>query len=62
MNTENAILLLRDKETEPTLEVLENVMGKDLFIIYQELLEIFRFCNKLQFLSSGPIIIFLDIV
>lgn len=41
METENAILLLRDKETEPTLEVLENVMGKDLFIIYQELLEIF---------------------
>lgn len=50
MNTENAILLLRDKETEPTPEVLENVMGKDLFMIYQELIEIFthEFSLELQ--------------
>lgn len=41
MERENAILLLREKESEPTPEVLENVMGKDLFMIYQELIEIF---------------------
>lgn len=42
MERENAILLLREKESEPTPEVLENVMGKDLFMIYQELIEIFN--------------------
>ncbi len=41
MKSDNETILLREKETEPTDKVLENVLGKELFIIYQELIEIF---------------------
>jgi len=41
MESNNVTLLLRDKEVEPSNEVLENVMEKDLYLIYQELIEIF---------------------
>ena len=41
MESNNVTLLLREKEVEPSNDVLENVMGKDLFLIYQELIEIF---------------------
>lgn len=41
MNPNNETLLLREKEIEPTDEVLENALGKELFIIYQELIKIF---------------------
>ena len=41
MKTDNETILLREKETEPTDKVLENALGKELFIIYQELIEIF---------------------
>ncbi len=41
MKSENETLLLRDKETEPTNEVLGNALGKELFIIYQEIIEVF---------------------
>ena len=41
MKSENEPILLRDKEIEPTDEVLENALGKELFAIYQELIQIF---------------------
>lgn len=41
MESNNETLLLRDKETEPTDAVLENALGKELFTIYQEIIEIF---------------------
>ena len=41
MKSDNETILLREKEIEPTNEVLENVLGKELFNIYQELIEIF---------------------
>ncbi|MBN2638424.1 MAG: DUF3788 family protein [Bacteroidales bacterium] len=41
MESDNETLLLREKETEPTLDVLENVLGKELFILYEELIKIF---------------------
>lgn len=41
MESDNETILLREKEIEPTNEVLENVLGKELFIIYQELIKIF---------------------
>lgn len=41
MKSDNESLLLREKETEPTDNVLESVLGKELFAIYQELTEIF---------------------
>ena len=50
MKSENETILLRDKEIEPTYEVLENALGKKLFTIYQELIQIFtdEFCSELQ--------------
>lgn len=36
--TEN--LLLRDSEINPTNEVLENALGKDIFLVYEDLIEI----------------------
>jgi len=41
MESNNETILLREKETEPTEPVLENALGKELFIIYQKLIEIF---------------------
>jgi hypothetical protein len=41
MESNNEILLLREKEIEPTDKVLENALGKELFIIYQEIIRIF---------------------
>ncbi len=41
MKSNNETILLREKEIEPTDKVLENVLGKELFIIYQEIIEIF---------------------
>ena len=41
MESNNENLLLRDKEIEPTDEVLENVLGNELFMIYQEIIKIF---------------------
>ena len=41
MESDNETILLRKKEIEPTNEVLENALGKELFIIYQELIKIF---------------------
>ncbi|MBS4057729.1 MAG: DUF3788 family protein [Bacteroidales bacterium] len=41
MESNNETLLLREKEIEPSNEVLENVLGKELFIIYQELIKLF---------------------
>jgi len=38
MMTEN--LLLRDSGIHPTNEVLENALGKDIFLVYEELIEI----------------------
>lgn len=34
-------MLLREKEIEPTEMVLENVMGKDFFIVFEKLTKIF---------------------
>jgi hypothetical protein len=50
MKSENETILLRDKEIEPTYEVLENALGKELFTIYQELIQIFtdEFSLELQ--------------
>ena len=50
MKSENETILLRDKEIEPTDEVLENALGKELFTIYQELIQIFadEFSLELQ--------------
>ena len=41
MKSDNETILLREKEIEPTDKVLENFLGKELFNIYQELIEIF---------------------
>lgn len=41
MKSDNETILLQEKEIEPTDKVLENALGKELFIIYQELIEIF---------------------
>ena len=41
MESDNGTILLREKEIEPVNEVLENVLGKELFNIYQELIKIF---------------------
>jgi hypothetical protein len=41
MKSENETIPLRDKEIEPTDEVLEKALGKELFAIYQELIQIF---------------------
>ena len=41
MESDNGTILLRENEIEPTNEVLENALGKELFIIYQELIKIF---------------------
>ena len=41
MKSNNETILLREKEIEPTDNVLENALGKELFIIYQELIKIF---------------------
>ncbi len=41
MESDKEKILLRDKEIEPTNEVLENVLGKELFNIYQEIIKIF---------------------
>ncbi|HCE58367.1 MAG TPA: hypothetical protein DER09_11180 [Prolixibacteraceae bacterium] len=41
MESDNETTLLREKETVPTNEVLENVLGKELFTIYQELISVF---------------------
>ncbi|MEE4256561.1 MAG: DUF3788 family protein [Bacteroidales bacterium] len=50
MKSENETILLRDKEIEPTDEVLENSLGKELFTIYQKLIQIFtdEFSLELQ--------------
>ncbi len=50
MESDKEKILLRDKEIEPTNEVLENVLGKELFNIYQELIKIFsnEFSLELQ--------------
>ena len=42
MTPNNETLLLREKEIEPTDEVLENALGKELFTIYQEIIKIFN--------------------
>jgi len=39
METDNQIMLLREAEIEPTDQVLEKALGKDLFEIYRELLK-----------------------
>lgn len=41
MKPEKENILLKEKELEPTDKVLENAMGKELFIIYKEIIEIF---------------------
>ena len=41
MKSEDETILLRDKEREPTDEVLENALGKELFTIYQDLIQTF---------------------
>ena len=41
MESDNEILLLREKETVPTNEVLENILDKELFANYQELISVF---------------------
>ncbi len=41
MKSENQIMLLREAETEPTEEVLENALGKEVFSVYKELMKIF---------------------
>jgi len=41
MESNNETILLREKEIEPTDKVLENALGKDLFMIYQEIIRIF---------------------
>ena len=41
MESDTEKILLRDKEIEPSNEVLENVLGKELFNIYQEIIKIF---------------------
>ena len=50
MNPNNENLLLREKEIEPTDEVLEKALGKELFTIYQEIIKTFtdEFSLELQ--------------
>lgn len=40
MESDNETTLLREKETVPTNEVLEKVLSKELFTIYQELISV----------------------
>jgi hypothetical protein len=40
MKPENQIQLLREPEIEPTNKVLENVLGKEIFAVYQQLVDI----------------------
>lgn len=42
MKPENQIMLLRDERREPTDEVLEQALGKDLFTVYQELMYLIK--------------------
>lgn len=39
METEKQIMLLREAEVEPTDEVLEKALGKEVFEVYRELLK-----------------------
>ena len=39
MKPNNQTLLLRDEATEPTDAVLEHALGKELFAVYQELID-----------------------
>jgi hypothetical protein len=39
MKTKNQTLLLREEGIKPTAEVLKSALGKDLFAVYQELME-----------------------
>ena len=41
MRPDNKTILLREKEIVPTENVLENALGKELFNIYQEIIQIF---------------------
>ena len=41
MEPNNETILLREKEIEPTTGVLENALGKELYLIYQELIKTF---------------------
>lgn len=41
MKSDNEKILLREKEIEPTDKVLENALGKELFMIYREIIEMF---------------------
>lgn len=41
MESDREKLLLREQEIEPTNEVLENALGKELFSIYQDIIELF---------------------
>ena len=38
MSTNNDAILLREAEVEPTDIVLENALGKELFVTYQEVI------------------------
>lgn len=49
MNVENQIMLLREAEIEPTEKVLEQVLGKEIFNIYQETLKIITSEFDLQY-------------
>lgn len=42
MKSENQMLFLRDEGIEPTDEVLEHAMGKELFAVYQELMYLIK--------------------
>ena len=45
MESNNETILLREKEIEPTYTVLENALGKELFIIYQDKKGV-EFCHQ----------------
>lgn len=49
MNIENQIMLLREAEIEPTEEVLEQVLEKEIFNVYQEILKIITSEFDLQY-------------
>ncbi|MDL2313269.1 DUF3788 domain-containing protein [Bacteroidales bacterium OttesenSCG-928-B11] len=49
MNVENQIMLLREAEIEPTEEVLEQVLEKEIFNVYQEILKIITSEFDLQY-------------
>jgi len=57
MGPDKETILLREKEIEPTNVVLEKVLGKELFIIYQELIKIltdeFNLEPQWQFYKDG---------